>query len=113
MPVHITVTSSMAAKDFSESLAKQTAMGLRVLDLRDSIFGKTVTDLTTDEATRAASLISQRRMTVQSLSTSIMYADVELGEAHFRRHLQQLDHVIGLARILLPKVIRIASASTR
>ena len=105
--------SSMAGRDFERSLDRHVDWGLRHLDLKDAIFGKSVIDLTDAEAFRAADLIRERRLFVYCLSTTLFHADVESGEEAFRRnHLAPLDRVIAVARGLQPDLIRLLAATT-
>ena len=57
-----TMLNSMAGKDFTTSLDTQKEWGIHVLDLKDHIYGKAVTDLTSEEARQAAEEIAHLRI---------------------------------------------------
>ena len=109
----ITMLNSMAGRDFIASLDQHVAWGLTHLDLKDNIWGKSLIDLTDDEAERAAELIRERGLTVYCFSTVLFHPNIELGEAEFRaNHLGGIDRIIALAKILQPQVIRLLAAQT-
>ena len=70
-PTQITMLSSMAGRDFIQALDQHVAWNIRVLDLKDGIFGKSVADLTDDEARHAADLIKRRGLSIYCLSTML------------------------------------------
>src|SRR5215207_5521283 len=90
-PVGLTILNSMAGRDFEAALDQHVAWGLKVLDLKDSIFGKGIIDLSDDEAYHAAELIRARQLTVYNFSTMFFFADVGRGEAWFKS--QYLDRI--------------------
>lgn len=107
----MTMLSFMAGSHFIESLDTQKLWGITVLDLKNEIFGKSILDLTQEEAMDAFSEIERRGMSVYCFSTELFYDDIEKGEAHFReRHLARIEHLLELARILKPAVIRLLAA---
>ncbi|MFC1717027.1 sugar phosphate isomerase/epimerase family protein [Candidatus Poribacteria bacterium] len=111
--VKVTALNSMLDKDFEQALDRHVSWGIQVLDLKDGIFGKGIVALTEEEAKRAAGLISQRDLSVHCLSTVLFSRDIELGEERFRKDcLEKIDHVIQLARILRPQVVRFIAAQT-
>jgi sugar phosphate isomerase/epimerase len=104
----LTMLSWMASKDFVESLDLHKAWGIEVLDLKDHIMGKSVADLTVDEAQQAKQLIDDRNLSVYCLSTSIFQDHIELGEQQFKHiHLAALERVLQIAPILKPTVVRL------
>ena len=110
----ITMLNSMAARDFATALDRHVAWGLKHLDLKDSIFGKGVVDLSAAEAQRAAELIAARGLSVYCMSTQLFHGDVEVGEAAFRAaHLAPLERAIEVAAALRPRLFRLLSARTR
>jgi sugar phosphate isomerase/epimerase len=109
--VSITTLNSMADRNFTAALNRHVQWGLRHLDLKDAIFGKDVIDLTESEAGRAADMISARDLSVYCLSTSLFHDKVESGIEAFRKnHLEPLGHIIELAQIFRPSLIRLLSA---
>jgi sugar phosphate isomerase/epimerase len=109
----ITILNDLVSPDFSTSLDIQKSWGIQVLDLRQNILGKGLAALTTDEAKSAAELIEQRDMSVYCLSSGIFGFDIEMGQKAFAdKYDRQLDHILGIAEILRPKVFRLLSART-
>jgi sugar phosphate isomerase/epimerase len=109
----ITMLNSMADKDFETALDRHVEWGLTHLDIKDSVFGKGVVDLTDAEAQRAAELIRERGLSVYCMSTQLFHDDVEVGEAAFREaHLGPLDRAITIAKIFQPDLFRLLSART-
>ena len=109
----LSLLNSMAGRDFSAALERHAEWGITQLDLKDSIFGKNIADLTETDAANAAELIGARRMSVYCLSSSIFASDVEAGRAAFRsKHEPVLDRILDVARILKPTFIRLISAQT-
>lgn len=113
-PPSITMLNSLAAPEFETALDRHVEWGLNHLDLKDSIFGKRVADLSEAEAQRAAALIEARGLTVHCMSTQLFHGDVEVGEAAFRKaHLEPLERAIEVATVLRPRLFRLLSARTR
>ena len=111
--VSITMLNSMADRDFETALDRHVEWGLRHLDVKDSVFGKGVADLSDAEAGRAAELIDARGLSLYCMSTQLFHGDVEVGEAAFREaHLEPLERTIAVARILRPSLFRLLSART-
>jgi len=105
--------NEMAGSDFAAALQTHLEWGLRTLDLKGAIFGKSLLDLTDDEAAEAARLISRHGMNVHCFSTTLFHSEVELGEEEFRRtQLAGVTRAIELARIMHPRVIRLLGAQT-
>lgn len=107
----ITILNDMISQDFAASLDIQKSWGIKVLDLRQHIFGKNLVGLTVDEAKEAAELIEEREMSVYCLSSAIFLNDIELGrDAFANRYDSEIEHMIRIAEVLKPKVIRLLSA---
>ncbi|WP_261800208.1 sugar phosphate isomerase/epimerase [Paenibacillus sp. PAMC21692] len=107
----ITILNDMVSQDFAASLDIQKSWGIQVLDLRQNIFGKNLAGLTIDEAKAAAEQIAERDMSVYCLSSGIFLNDIELGrEAFANRYDAEIEHIIQLAEVLKPKVVRLLSA---
>lgn len=110
----LTMLNEMAGSDFAAALAAHRAWGIRTLDLKGGIFGKSLLDLTDAEAADAGRLIREYGMTVYCLSTTLFHPEVELGEEAFRRaQLAGVARAIALAHVLQPRVIRLLAAQTR
>lgn len=110
----LTILNSMAGQDFEQALENHQAWGLRVLDLKDSIFGKMLIDLTDEEAGRAAEMIKARDLETYCFSSVLFHPAVEQGESSFRENeLGKVGRLIEIARILKPKVIRLLAPQTK
>ncbi len=111
--VQVTILNSMAGREFEQALDQHVSWGVQILDLKDAIFGKNIVQLTEDQAAEAAILIRERGLSVYCFSTGLFHGDIEVGEKRFREdHLDKVDHVIELAGILQPDMIRLLSART-
>lgn len=107
----LTLLNSMAAADFATALDQHLEWKLEYLDLKDSIFGKGITELTDAEVDCAAEMIRVHGLTVYCLSSTIFHPAIELGEAYFREtQLGQLDRLIAIARVLQPRMVRLLGA---
>ncbi|NQX58741.1 TIM barrel protein [Paenibacillus qinlingensis] len=105
--------NNMVDADFITALDKHVRWGIPVLDLKQGIFGKSLIDLTLEEAEEAAAAIEERDLSVYCFSTELFHGEVEQGAAFFRTHyLDKIDHLLDLAQILKPTVIRLLSAKT-
>lgn len=110
MPVEITLLSSILGPDFPLALGRQRDAGIRFLDLKDGLWGKSVERLEPEEAERAAALCREYGMAVHCFSTSIGHTPLEPGtsEAVFRgRHDPALENALRAAEALRPQVIRL------
>lgn len=109
--VELTILNSMAGQDFAAALDRHLAWDLRVLDLKDAIFGNAIADLSDGEAQRAASLIQERGLSVYCFSTMFFFADAARGEAWFRRqYVDRIERLLDVASILQPQLIRLLGA---
>jgi sugar phosphate isomerase/epimerase len=112
--VKFTMLNSMASTDFVQSLDIQKSLGIEVLDLKDHIFGKAITDISISEAWQAAALIESRGLSVYCLSTQLFHDHIDKGEHEFiRDHMSKINHIIEIANILKPEYIRILPAIMR
>ena len=110
----LTMLNSMGGRDFAQALDRHVEWGIRILDLKDSIFGKGVIDLTDEELPRAKLLIDQRGLRTYCLSTALFHGEVEQGnEAFVRESIAKVDRAIEIARVLRPRFIRLLAAQTR
>jgi hypothetical protein len=92
--VKVTMLNSMVSTNFVESLDKQAACGIQVLDLKDNIFQRKIEDLSIEKAKVAAELITKRDLSVYCMSTQLFHEYVELGEKVFTsQHLSKIDRV--------------------
>lgn len=114
MEPRLTLLNTMAGREFGPALDRHLAWGITHLDLKGGIFGKEITRLTDTEATEAASMIRARSMSVYCLSSTLFYADVELGEREFvEQHLKPLEILLRVAETLDARVIRLIAATSR
>ncbi|TDF95945.1 sugar phosphate isomerase/epimerase family protein [Paenibacillus piri] len=109
----LTMLNSMASRDFAAALDRLAGWGIRALDLKDSIFGKTVFDLTRIEAEQAIAMAERRGQYVYCMSTAIFQDDIEQGEASFRTaHQRLIERASTVAAVLKPKLLRVLSAKS-
>lgn len=109
-PVYLTLLSTILGPDFPTALERQRAVGIRFLDLKDGLWGKTIEQLDEDETERAASLITVAELQVHCFSTSVGLSTLEpnTDEATFRaRHEQLLRNALRVAHTLRPQMIRL------
>jgi len=109
--VKLTMLNAMADKDFDKALFRQQEWNINFLDMKDNIFGKSIIDLTDEEATEAAKMIKGKNMSVYCFSSVLFYEDIEIGEREFRiRSIDKLDRLLEIAQILQPRIIRLLAA---
>ena len=111
--VRLTMLKSMAGREFPAAVERHAAWGLKWLDLKDGLFGRSVVDLTDDEAREVRRLADGAGLGIWCMSTGLFYAEVESSEETFQRHLASVDRAITIARILEPRFIRLLAAKTR
>jgi len=112
--LRLAVLNSMAGADIEASLDQQIAWGIRDLDLKDSIWGKSVLQLEDPDLERLSKLIAARSMSVQCVSTTLFHGHIEEGEAELRRLiLGSMDRLIHVSRALGPRFVRLLGARTR
>ena len=109
----LTVLNGMVGSDIAAALNQHVVWGLSDVDLRDSIFGKAIADISLDEAKQLAEMLSARRLSVYCFSTTFFYLPVEDGPDAFRAQAERLGHVLQLAQILKPTYIRLLSAQIK
>ena len=106
--VQLTVLNSMAGHEIEACMDQHLAWGLRVLDLKDRIFGKGVEHLSETEAEQVAALASDRGLSVHTLSTCVFHSDVEVGEEAFRKQwFPLLENAIAVSKIIKPGQVRL------
>jgi hypothetical protein len=62
--VNVTMLNAMAGREFPRALDQLAAWHVKVLDLKDGLFGKGLADLSDAEAQEAARLIRERGFSV-------------------------------------------------
>jgi Xylose isomerase-like TIM barrel. len=113
-PVELTMLSGMAGPDIERGLDRYVALGLRLLDLKDRLWGHAIDRLPLPDAERLAGLAAERGLGVYCLSASVGFSDLDDGEAAWReRHEATLAHVLEIAPVLKPQVIRLLAATWR
>lgn len=111
--VRLTLLNSMAGQDFEQCLDRHVEWGLRTLDLKNQIYGKSIDALLPQEAQRAVQAISERNLDVTTLSTGIFYGDIEQGEDAFRAQFSEaLDRTLNIVSIFKPLNVRLLSAKS-
>jgi hypothetical protein len=114
LPLRLAVLNSMAGADIESSIEQQASWGIRDLDLKDSIFGKSVVELEGADLERLTRLIDGRSMATYCVSTILFHQRIEEGEAELRRQiLGPMDRLIEVARTLKPRFVRLLGARTR
>lgn len=109
--VQLTVLNSMAGREIEACMDQHVAWGLRVLDLKDRLFDKTVAQLDGEESTQIAQMAGARDLSIHTLSTGLFHSDIEVGEKAFRdTWLSVVDDVIQVANILKPHQVRLLMA---
>ncbi len=112
--VELTLLANMADRDIAAAIDKCVGWGFKWLDLKDSIYGKSVVALTDAEAQSVRALADRAGLGVYCLSTVLFFGDIEMGEASFcRAHLDPVKRAIQIARILGAKKIRLLGARTQ
>ena len=107
----LTVLNVMAGDDFGTALDRHLAWGISLLDIKAGVFGKSVADLTPEEAARAGGEIAKRDLSVYCLSSVLFGSDIEQGEARFRAATAgPLDRLLKTASFLQPRLIRLLAA---
>ncbi|MFE2046234.1 sugar phosphate isomerase/epimerase family protein [Streptomyces sp. NPDC059477] len=104
----LTALNVMGAWDFDAAVDRFARWGLRWMDIWGAIYGKSVADLDTDTAGRAASALQRAGLRAYCLSTRVFDDHVERGEEAFRtEHLATLDRVLEAAAVLRPRFVRL------
>jgi hypothetical protein len=112
--VQLTVLNSMAGSDVDAQLDQHVDWGLKLLDLKDRLFDKGITDLAETEAEQLAARLEPRGLRVHTFSTNLYNHPIEGGRDAFDADgAERLEHVLRLARILQPRWIRLIAARTR
>ena len=111
--IDLTILNNMAGPDIDSSFDTHVEWGLRCLDLKNSLFGKAVEELTIEEAKRVKAAADHRSLRIHTLSTCIFHGDVEQGESAFReQNMPLLRNMLTVAEILSPVQIRLLMASS-
>lgn len=109
----ISILNSMAGSSFEIALDQHVLWGINYLDLKDCIWGKSIVELTVDEARKAAQIIKRRSLSVYCLSTVLFGGDIELGQSYFQsNYFNRINHLIEIAKIFQPRFIRLLAAKT-
>jgi sugar phosphate isomerase/epimerase len=107
----LAILNSMAGAELAAALDRHVALGVRVLDLKDALFGKGILDLDDAEAEQVSRMAGERGLSVHCLSTGLFHEDVGVGEEVFRRqHLDLVTRAIEIGRVLRPRHIRLLTA---
>lgn len=108
--VQLTMLNSMADVDFGKSLAMHVEWDISHLDLKDCIFGKSISDLSDEESRQAKEMIDKHNLLTWCFSTHLFYDYIEKGEQFFReQHIKKLDRILEIAQIIGPRYIRLLS----
>jgi len=103
----------MAGGPLDESLDRQVKWGIEVLDLKDSLFGKSVEALSINEAQQIAEAAQARGLSVHTLSTCLFHGDIEMGQETFRATYREgLANILNVAPVLRPTQVRLLAART-
>lgn len=105
--IKITLLSTIAGPDFPAALQRQAALGLTLLDLKDSIWDQTIEQLDEATAKRAAALCRENGLGVDCFSTGIGRARLT-EESAFRTAFEPaLERALCSAKILRPRTFRL------
>ncbi len=100
--------NNMAGPDLPAALDRHVQLGLRLVDLKDAIWGRKVEELDDEQAARAAGLIQERGLAVHCLSSALGWTDINIGETAWRDGQEKLlDNVLRVARTLQPRYVRV------
>jgi sugar phosphate isomerase/epimerase len=107
----LTVLNSMAGTQIEACMDQHVAWGLRLLDLKDRLFGKSVVELYGNEATQIAKWALDRNLSIHTMSTGLFHSDIEAGEGAFReKWMPVLEATLRVAKDLNPHQIRLLMA---
>lgn len=111
--VNLTMLNFMAGQNIEESFDNHVSWNIRLLDLKEKLYGKSIEKLTVDEAIRIRSEMDSRGLRVQTFSTCLFKGSIEQGEESFRNAYEpDLENVLLIAKVLEPVQIRLLAAST-
>jgi hypothetical protein len=106
--VHLTMLSSMAGGEFERAVARHCELGIRVLDLKDGLWGHNVETIPEALAEKASSLIANSALRVECLSSSIGWSALDEGrENYLARHEPAFQHLLRIVPILRPRTVRL------
>lgn len=106
--VELTALNMMGGRDFDAAVDQFARWGLRWMDVWGGIYGKSVAELDTETAGRAAAALEHAGLHTYCLSSRVFDDHVERGETVFRaEHLATLDRVLKSAAILRPRFVRL------
>jgi hypothetical protein len=110
----LTMLNGTAGSDFETAARRHAELGLKWLDLKDSLWGENINNLSLDNARRAADIAKAHGLKVFCFSTALCESELNAGEDAFRaRHFKTLDHVLKLADIIEPAYVRLISAKLK
>jgi sugar phosphate isomerase/epimerase len=109
--VELTMLNVMGGADFDASVARHRELGLRWMDLKDSIYGKDLKDLSLEDARRVAKTLEANGLETYCFSTVLLGGDLTAGEEAFAgQDLADLEHILALAEVLRPRFVRLLAA---
>lgn len=107
----VTILNSMGGDELDAQLAYHRAKNLVWMDIKNQIYGHWTVDIPLDLAARAQAEIERSGQKVYCLSTSIFFDSIDKGlETFGHEQLGKIDHVIALAKVFKPKLIRMTAA---
>ncbi|MDD5261084.1 MAG: TIM barrel protein [Methylacidiphilales bacterium] len=108
MKPRLTMLNAMAGHEIEPALDRHVEWGLKDLDLKDQVYGKSIIDLNPDEAERLVGAMQRRGLSAYCFSTILFHEPLTPGEAHFRNSaLAALPRTLAVARMVKPKLIRL------
>lgn len=106
--VHLTLLSSMLGWEFERALERHVELGLRVLDLKDGLWGNKIETLPEPLAEKAAGLIAAAGLHVECLSSSIGWSPLVDGrEVYLARYEAPFAQLLRVIPILRPRTVRL------
>lgn len=107
--VELTMLNVMGGTDFTRSLERHRAWGMRWVDLKDALYGKDLKDLTVEDAQRIADALREYDLRVYCMSTVLLGGDASKPDFG-ADDLADLDHILRLADVLKPRFVRLLAA---
>jgi len=109
----LSMLNMMVGDDFATALDRHVNLGIEILDLKESILGRAVEDLTVEDAREASRMLTERSLSVYCLSSQLGYRPLEMGEEKWiAEAFDCLDRILAVAHVLQPEVVRLLCASS-
>jgi sugar phosphate isomerase/epimerase len=109
----LSMLADMMGDDLDLAVDRLLELGVRHLDLKKSVYGRTIEDLSDLERTRLAALIDRTGVEIYSFSSTLGLLDPsETDESSFRRRLDDgIDNLLATLPYVRPRMIRLLACS--